>query len=184
MPVARNATFEILYQDYYPRVFGLCRRLLNSQELAEDATQETFMRAYRSFAKYKTDQPFWHWVATIANNYCIDLLRQQSRTPTLFGDETAEQAAIEAHEISSQESHLLNDLIAMEQADTLNQAINQLDTKYRVPLTLAYFSQFSYDEIATALSVSRNHVGVLLLRGRQMLRTQLQAELQGSGAQA
>lgn len=169
--MARHATFEILYKDYYARVFGLCRRLLNSAELAEDATQETFMRAYRNFNKYKTDQPFWHWVATIANNHCVDLLRQQSRNKALFGDEEAElQATTDAH------APMLNTLISMEQADTINQAVNNLETKYRVPLTLAYFSQFSYEEIATQLSISRNHVGVLLLRARQKLREHLDAK--------
>lgn len=57
--MAADVAFEILYKEYYVRVFGLCRRLLNSTTLAEDATQETFMRAYRRFGKYDTDQPFW-----------------------------------------------------------------------------------------------------------------------------
>jgi DNA-directed RNA polymerase specialized sigma24 family protein len=54
--MAADVAFEILYKEYYVRVFGLCRRLLNSSTLAEDATQETFMRAYRRFGKYDTDQ--------------------------------------------------------------------------------------------------------------------------------
>ena len=73
--MAANVAFEILYKEYYARVFGLCRRLLGSPTLAEDATQETFMRAYKYFKRYDTSQPFWRWIATIANNHCIDLLR-------------------------------------------------------------------------------------------------------------
>ena len=82
-----NVAFEILYREYYVRVFGLCRRLLNSAPLAEDATQEAFMNAYRSFDCYDSNKPFWQWIASIANNHCIDLLRRRGRLANLFVDE-------------------------------------------------------------------------------------------------
>ena len=166
--MARNVAFEILYKDYYPRVFGLCRRLLNSSELAEDAAQEAFMRAYKNFRKYDTDKPFWQWIASIANNYCIDLLRQQTRTDALFGDE-----ATELEQLAAADTPMLSDLIAVEEADSLNGAVANLSAKYRVPLVLAYFNQFRYDEIAEQLNISRTHVGVLLLRAKQRLRADL-----------
>lgn len=169
--MSRHTAFEILYRDYYPRVFGLCRRLLNSSELAEDAAQETFMRAYKNFRKYRTDQPFWQWVATIANNHCIDLLRQRHRSPALFGDET-----VEMEQLVADGAPVINEVLAAEAADALNQAVAGLADKYRVPLVLAYMDQFSYDEIAEQLQISRNHVGVLLLRARQQLRSALAVE--------
>ncbi|MEM9620280.1 MAG: RNA polymerase sigma factor [Pseudomonadota bacterium] len=165
--MARNAAFEVLYKDYYVRVFGLCRRLLNSSEMAEDAAQETFMRAYRNFRKYRPEQPFWAWIAAIANHHCIDLLRKQSRDP-LFGEESTELA-----EIQAEGAPVVSSLIAGQQADKLHAAIGGLPARYRVPLVLAYFSQLSYDEIAVQLQISRNHVGVLLLRARQQLREAL-----------
>ena len=58
-----------------------------------------------------------------------------------------------------------------EDTSALNTAIAQLPDKYRVPLVLAYFNDSSYDQIAEALSISRNHVGVLLLRAKQRLRS-------------
>ena len=166
--MATNVAFEILYKEYYVRVFGLCRRLLNSANLAEDATQETFMRAYRSFNRYDSNQPFWQWIAAIANNYCIDLLRQRSRTTKLFGDEDAELAQLE-----SQDKKVLTELIDAQDADAVNTAVAQLNDKYRVPLVLAYYNDSSYEEIASDLSISRSHVGVLLLRAKQQLRSYL-----------
>lgn len=163
--MANNAAFEVLYSDYYARVFGLCRRLLNSTELAEDAAQETFMRAYRNFRKYDTAQPFWQWIATIANNHCIDLLRQQNRSSALFGIEQ-----VELDELADSSAPILHELISGQEASVLNAAVAGLDDKYRVPLILAYFNQLSYDDIAAQLEISRNHVGVLLLRARQKLR--------------
>ncbi|MFP6834953.1 MAG: sigma-70 family RNA polymerase sigma factor [Pseudomonadales bacterium] len=136
--MASNAAFEILYRDYYVRVFGLCRRLLNSSELAEDAAQEAFMRAYKNFRKYNTERSFWHWIASIANNYCIDLLRQQSRTDALFGEEAAE-----LEQLAATDTPVLSDLISFEEAESLNGAVAKLSPKYRVPLVLAYFNQSS-----------------------------------------
>ena len=136
--MASNAAFEILYRDYYVRVFGLCRRLLNSSELVEDAAQEAFMRAYKNFRKYNTERSFWHWIASIANNYCIDLLRQQSRTDALFGEEAAE-----LEQLAATDTPVLSDLISFEEAESLNGAVAKLSPKYRVPLVLAYFNQSS-----------------------------------------
>jgi RNA polymerase sigma-70 factor (ECF subfamily) len=164
--MATNVAFEILYKEYYVRVFGLCRRLLNSEALAEDATQEAFMRAYRSFDKYDSDQPFWQWIASIANNYCVDLLRQRSRSTRLFSDENAELELLE-----SPDEQALTVLINAEDSSALNAAIARLPDKYRVPLVLAYFNNASYDQIAKDLSISRSHVGVLLLRAKQQLRS-------------
>lgn len=167
--MARNAAFEILYREYYVRVLGLCRRLLNSNELAEDATQEAFMRAYKSFRKYRSEQPFWQWIAAIASNHCIDVLRQQNRA-NLVLDEAAE-----VEQLAGAQAPVLSDLISLQEAESLNRAVGKLSAKYRVPLVLAYFNQCSYDEIATQLQISRNHVGVLLLRAKQRLRVELEA---------
>ena len=92
--MAADAAFEILYREYYPRVYGLCRRLLNADASAEDATQEVFMRAYRQFKRYDTSRPFWQWIAAISSNYCIDVLRKQGRDEQLFGDEAEELGAV------------------------------------------------------------------------------------------
>ena len=166
--MARHTAFEILYKDYYVRVFGLCRRLLSSDQLAEDAAQETFMRAYKSFGKFDSEQPFWQWIAAIANNHCVDLLRQKNRTDELFGDE-----ATEIESLASSEAPVLSDLIAAERMQVLSGAIATLPDKYRVPMVLAYFNQASYEEIAEQLAISRNHVGVLLLRAKQQLRSEI-----------
>ena len=174
--MARTAAFEILYRDYYSRVFGLCRRLLGSGDLAEDAAQEVFMRAYKSFSKYDIEQSFWQWIATITSNHCIDQLRARSRKQALFGDETAE-----LEQLPSPDAPVLSALISNEDTGALNQAIAALPDKYRVPLVLAYFHQSSYDDIAEQLNISRNHVGVLLLRANQRLRNSISPEGAGGG---
>ena len=166
-----NVAFEILYKEYYVRVFGLCRRLLNSAPLAEDASQETFMRAYRNFDRYDSSQPFWQWIASIANNHCVDVLRRRSRVTRLFGEEQQESELLE-----SKDKPITTLIAEVEDSDALTSAIDQLPDKYRVPIVLAYFNDRTYQQIAEDLSISRNHVGVLLLRAKQQLRARLADE--------
>lgn len=168
--MAKNRAFEVLYREFYARVFALCRRLLNSPELAEDATQETFMRAYKNFEKFDAEQPFWQWIATIANNHCIDKLRARHRTEHPFGDESEE-----LENLTSTESSQAHRLIATEDIAALNNAVTKLSDKYRVPLVLVYYNQLSYDEVAKQLSISVSHVGVLLLRAKKQVRAALEA---------
>lgn len=131
------------------------------------------MRAYRNFRKYDSSQPFWQWISAIANNHCIDLLRQRTRGDQVFGDEEIEIADLPASDTS-----VVDRAISFEDAEALNDAMASLDDRYRVPLVLAYYGQASYEEIAEQLDVSRTHVGVLLLRGKQRLRDALEAASQ------
>lgn len=173
--MASNAAFEVLYRDYYVRVFGLCRRLLDTPEQAEDATQEAFVKAYRNFGKYKPDQAFWSWIAAIASNHCIDVLRRGNHRESLFGDEVEELAGL-------QDAGVLGEVLAGEDAQALHRAIAGLDPKYRVPVVLKYFSDESYDEIAERLDITRNHVGVLLARGKARLQTALSRSMSGDAS--
>src|SRR5919206_2199632 len=58
-------------------VYGLCVRLLQDQEEARDAAQETFVRAWGAMATYDPAQPFAPWLLRIARNHCIDVVRRR-----------------------------------------------------------------------------------------------------------
>lgn len=163
--MADSGAFEVLYQEYYPRVFALCRRLLITEERAEDAAQETFTRAYKTFGHYQSNRPFWQWIAAIAHHHCVDQLRQMNRWEDIHTDSNTEIELLQAPEPLA-----VDVLIASQTQARLNAAIDDLPEKYRVPLVLAYLAHLNYEEIATLLDTSRSHVGVLLLRAKQRLR--------------
>ena len=160
--------FEAEYRSCYGRVFGLCLRLLRSAVLAEDAAQDAFVRAYRGLDRYDSSQPFAAWVMGIARNHCIDLLRRRRHGELRLGDEAAERAAAEAESVEGVDALVIN-----ERSDKVRAALAALPEKYRLPIVLAYYDEASYDDIAEVLGISRNHVGVLLLRGKQALRKAL-----------
>lgn len=160
--------FEALYRAHYNRVLGSCQRMLGNTFDAEDATQEVFMRGYRAFDRYRGDQPFGPWIGRIAANYCIDLLRRRKRLGALFSDDPD---LAEAQADPAGDGALA--LVSAHDAEAVSRAIDDLPEKYRVPVVMAYYADASYDDIAAALGITRNHVGVLLLRARQRLRQAL-----------
>ena len=163
-----RAAFDALYREHYHPVRGLCRRLLGSAHEAEDATQEVFMRAYRAFGRYRAGDPFGPWIGAIARNYCIDVLRSQRRLSEVF-DESAEL------EPEAPTANGAAELITAHEAQAITRAVEDLPDRYRLPVVLAYYADASYDEIAETLGITPNHVGVLLLRARERLRSQLNA---------
>jgi RNA polymerase sigma-70 factor, ECF subfamily len=170
--MTKEAAFAESYAAHYRQVRALCRQLLGSADRAEDAAQEAFARAYRAYASYDPAQPFAAWVMSIARNYCLDLLRRGSKERRLFGSEVEEAAAAEAPGVDG-----LGAALTAERAAAVNAAVAKLPERYRVPLALAYFADAAYDDIAATLGITRNHVGVLLCRAKQLLRQSLAANL-------
>lgn len=161
----KDAEFEQLYRSHCRRVHGLCRRLLGRHGQVEDAVQEVFMRAYRSLDRYDRSKPFSSWILTIAGNHCVDVVRRRVKETRIFGDEETERV-----EARSDTPTALGELLSSERAAKLNAAVAALPDKHRIPLVLAYYQDASYDEIASALGITRNHVGVLILRAKRALR--------------
>lgn len=173
-PQPPRASFDALYREHYRRVLGLCRRLLRHDAQAEDAAQEVFMRAYRAFDRYDPAQPFASWILTIAGNHCVDIVRRRGREAELFGSEETELACIE-----SDAPGVVAGLISAEREAEVRAAIDALPDRHRIPLVLAFYFDASYDDIAATLGITRNHVGVLILRGKQALRRELAGAGQG-----
>lgn len=126
------------------------------------------MRAYRALDSYDTGQSFAAWVLGIASNHCIDQLRRRATETRLFDNLDAEMT-----ELESMAPAALDVLADAERSVAIQTAIATLPDKYRLPIVLAYYNESSYDEIAVSLGITRNHVGVLLLRAKQLLRRAL-----------
>ena len=160
--------FDALYREHYARILGLCRRLLGAVADAEDAAQEVFMRGYRTFDNYRSSEPFGPWIGTIATNHCIDVLRRHRRLAGIFAAD-----AIDPPEAPDTTENGVGALISAHEAAVITRALEALPEKYRLPIVLAYYNDAGYEEIASALDITTNHVGVLLLRGKQRLRRDL-----------
>jgi RNA polymerase sigma-70 factor, ECF subfamily len=171
-------SFDRLYREFHPRVLAICRHLLGSPDQAEDAANDIFARLPASLRAYNPAQPFRPWLARVAANYCIDLLRKRrSELRVLL------PADPEAPEPAAPSSSPLHNLLGQEEAGVLRDALVALPEHYFVPLVMRYYSELSYDEIAEALGTSRTRVAVLIFRAKQKLGRVLaeQGALQKSG---
>jgi RNA polymerase sigma-70 factor (ECF subfamily) len=159
-----------IYHRYVRRVFGLCRYMLDSQDSAEDATSEVFLKLQRSIESYDGTIPFPRWLLRVAGNQCIDALRRRQRGWRVIAEVEDGAAVIEA---ASPEPSPLGAAIGREERAQLRDTIARLPENYRVPLVLRYYSELSYDEIAQQLGLQRNYVAALIFRAKQELRRRL-----------
>jgi RNA polymerase sigma-70 factor (ECF subfamily) len=81
-------------EEYYPHVIRIIRSHLPARTAEEDVAQEVFMKMFSRLEQFRGDQPFAHWLARIATNCCIDLLRKQRVRPEVrFSDLSPEEEA-------------------------------------------------------------------------------------------
>jgi RNA polymerase sigma-70 factor, ECF subfamily len=155
--------FSQLVQAYQRPVYNLTYRMLGNSEEAEDAAQETFLRAYARLSQYDPQMKFSTWVFSIANHHCIDRLRKRRATHISIDDNPVLE---NLHEDTPQPEH---QALEQEQSVELQGLINLLEPEYRTPLVLRYWEEMSYEEIAQAMGVTVAAVKSRLFRARQQL---------------
>lgn len=162
-----DEAFTRLVETYQTPVFNLCYRMLGEPELAEDAAQETFLRAYQHIRRYDNKRSFATWLLSIAAHHCIDRLRRrrffsisidadgqdEDDRPLELPDTGALDPAQEAER--REEQRLLHGLLAK---------LNPMD---RAALVLRYWYDFPEAEIADALSLTVSAVKSRLFRARK-----------------
>jgi RNA polymerase sigma-70 factor, ECF subfamily len=163
--------FEDIYRKHHRRVLNLCAYLLDSHHAAEDAAHEVFLRAQRKMETYDPALPFSSWILKVASNYCIDILRRRGLEKRLFGVDASESL-----NLSSNQPSPLTQTLSAEQGKIVRRALGSLPDKFRVPIVLAYYNEYSYDQIASVMRIPRNTVATLLFRGKQLLREKLTKE--------
>jgi RNA polymerase sigma-70 factor, ECF subfamily len=138
----RNAFGELVSR-YYDPVIRLVYRLCGDAQLAQDATQEAFIRAWLKLAGFQPRAPFRNWVYRIAVNTALDTLRRRPEESI----ENSEGMSVMAEKRPGPEAAY----IEKEQIDFLQGAVRALPEAARTVLVLREYGELSYDEIATVL---------------------------------
>ena len=165
----RNA-FSRLVQVYQVPVYNLCYRMLGNAPEAEEAAQETFLKAYTRLDTYKPSLKFRNWMLSIASHHCIDRLRRRRFTWLSVEDE-AMVSWLQSDDESPEEAAMRS-----ERAETVRVLLNQLEPSYRAPLVLRYWHDLSYKEIADALDLTESAVKSRLHRARLQLGGLIEAQ--------
>jgi RNA polymerase sigma-70 factor, ECF subfamily len=171
--------FEAFMRNYQNMVFSTAMRLLANQTDAEDIAQEVFLKAYDRFDQLRDSPTVGGWLKTVATNLSLNhLSRYRSRWSffsELFGGsrEENEEGRVEfLMEGSTNEPLEQTDRRAL-----VEQALQKLPTRQRVPLVLFHFEELTYEEIAAKLGVSLGKVKTDIFRGREGLRQRLRLQL-------
>ena len=135
--------FRLLMQKYKQPIYWHIRRLVVAHDDAQDATQEAFIRIFRSFDQFRDENSFRGWLFRIATNEALRLIssRKQSQI-SLEVDKNSANCVMADNYID------YSDLEAVK----LQRAIQTLPTKQQAAFNLRYYDELSYDEIAEAIN--------------------------------
>jgi RNA polymerase sigma-70 factor (ECF subfamily) len=154
------AAVRTLVERFQAEVFGLCYRMLNHRHDAEDVSQETFLRVFRSLRRWDPSRPLRPWIMGIAVNRCRTWLAQRVKRPEL-ADYLQDVAAGPSNEGSSE---LVREIAA---------AVSDLRPDYRAVFVMFHEQNLPYDEIADAIGRPVGTVKTWLHRARTDLLTRL-----------
>ena len=173
----REAAYRELIRRYERPVFALLFRMVRDRELAEDLSQETFIKALNAIESYRPEFKFSSWIFKIANNAAIDHLRRRELdTLSLDGSphaETPEAMQATALQIGARQESPLDTVEAKELGSEIEAAIGRLRPEYRSCILLRHVEGRAYEEIAEILDLPLGTVKTYIHRARNELRVAL-----------
>lgn len=162
--------FTRLVDAYATPVYNLAYRMLGTQEEAEDAAQETFLRVYTRLHTYDLNRKFSSWLLSVASHHCIDRLRRRRGNLVSLDDLPPWNLPACEGETSVQR------VIRRERESEIRRLLLQLPPDYRLALVLRYWYDLSYVEMAEMTGTTVSAVKSRLHRARLRLATLLSEE--------
>jgi RNA polymerase sigma factor (sigma-70 family) len=164
---------QLLYEQYYGKMMGVCLRYAGSKDEARDLLHEGFIKIFQNIAKYKSGTALPAWMRTIMVNTCIDFYRKNMRRRTDDIDQ--------AYSLSSDDPDILSNLTEQE----ILVAVQDLSPAYRAVFNLYVVEGYSHKEIGDALGITESTSRSNLVKARLKLqeffenkRMQFETEIQ------
>lgn len=157
--------YAFLVEKYKVMVFNLALKMVKVREEAEEVSQDTFIKAYKSLSSFKGESKFSTWLYKITYRNCLDLLKKKKQH---YANETIDEITI--HKIKATEN-ILEGIERKERAAIINSCLLKLPEVERSILWLFYFEELSLKEIIEVTDLSEANVKVKLHRARKHLLT-------------
>lgn len=164
--------FAILIDNYKDMVFSLAMKVMKNREEAEEVSQDTFIKAYRSLHSFKGDSKFSTWLYKITYNNCMDRVKKIART---YNTNTIDEVV--ENRIESTDS-VLDTIERKERAELMKDCMNELPEDERTILWMFYYQELSLKEIIDVTSYSEANLKVKLHRARKKLLSIVQLKLE------
>jgi RNA polymerase sigma-70 factor (ECF subfamily) len=163
--VAQDSRVADLYRKYGPAIYSRCRRLLKDDALAEDATQEVFVRVMAHIKSAPDDKAALAWVYRISTNFCLNMIRDRSKQAEPV--EELPEVPTDGHEATFMDR------------DLAMQLVERAPEPLRAPAVLYYVDGLEQEQIAQTLGISRrtviNRLNEFQDRSRKFLKREVQA---------
>ena len=165
-----NTAFDTLVSRHQKGVYGLCYRMLGNADDAVDATQSSFLKAYRAMDSFRPDSRLSSWLFGIASNTCIDHIRKKKRQRLESLEELEGSCGEQAHPGPSPEA-----IVMKEETDRIVlEALGHLPERRRAVMVLFHFNGMGIREISKTLNTPEGTVKSDLHCARETLRKRLE----------
>ena len=153
---------------YQKPIFNYIYRFYGNYELAQELTQETFLRCYQFLKSYDPERKFSTWLYTVAKNLCIDELKKQRSAHEIPLEDVL--PAVDARDAAGATDHNQQmECIRREENFKLLEALQELPAAARTVLLLHYFQGLSYQEIGETLGLPVSTVKIRIFRAKKIL---------------
>jgi RNA polymerase sigma-70 factor (ECF subfamily) len=161
--------FELLSDTYRPVLMSLALRMLRNPDDANDAVQDTLVKAFRAIHDFDSDRPLKPWLCRICTNCCVDAVRSRKRDGESL-DQHEYMLADEGEGVDATATGSIREGQVMA-------AIERLPEKYRRIIVMRHFRHMDVNEIANELDKPEGTIKSWLFRARAMLKKDLQLVL-------
>ncbi len=158
--------FREIVKDHGSRVYNLALMKCNQIALAEDISQETFIRVYKGLQNFRDDSQLGTWIYRIALNVCHTMIKKESQLSSRM-IAMEDRADIEPEELNSDVQDIF---IKDVQKDQVRQAISGLPPLQSDAITLYYLKEFQYTEVAKIMDIPLNTVKSHIRRAKANLK--------------
>ena len=160
-----RAAFQLLFETYKDKVFSIAVYSSGDRSLAEDITQQIFLKLFTAIRQFRGDSEFTTWLYRLVVNACLDEKRRRRKLLPL-GETVGMRNPSDKRPQEKQYARL-------EVAEVVRAAIGELKPKFRLPILLKYIEGLSYEEIASVMGCSKGTVASRLNRGHSQLAKRL-----------
>lgn len=157
-----SSAFRIIVHDFQEEIFRMAMAYLRDSEEAEDATQEVFLRVYRSLHKFRLDKQFQPWLFTIATNYLKNSYRNRKKK------KAKEQTLPDVPLASPQKEK--DTLEETEEIELVRNSIADLPGKLKEAVILYYLEDMDVKSIARELHLTEENIKSRLHRARKKIQ--------------
>ena len=154
--------FDKLYVKYSGKVFSKCISLLKNEALAQDATQDIFLKIFLNLAKFGGKSKFSTWIYSITYNYCIDLIRKGKKEKKIFSEDI-EKAPDLAEDVPD------SAILEME-VKKLKIVLEKIPVGDKAVLLMKYQDDMSIKEISSTLDKSESAIKMKIKRAKHKVQ--------------